>query len=1856
MVLCQLQLLNILFWTSLLVAPAQLESRRSQILRQDVKASSAMIPAHSPGDPRVELTATSSSGAAPRVAKTFGDTNSRTIQHSAARKRAYRRARRRAELHGGTVYRGRWMTAAALGTSQQASDVPVAARDAPFSGRSPAGRTRPRLQVRSYNVGGVTSSVYDVIHHWLTTSCTDDIVILQELHWGCGRTDNSWSIPGWHIVTSADAQQRFSGIGVFVSARVATTEQISYRSHIPGRLLHVRCANPQVTLDVVAGYQWVRVDSGARPTTELRSRFWTQLGNLLHSLPSRNLVVVGADFNTQCRSVAGLVGRGVHSTQHSPDVELEALLMAHQLVLLNTWGRATSTVSRTYQLCSTSSQIDFIAMRRPTVDRIARQCRSEDFDLAPWRGGGKHRAVLASIPWQAGWTFHSRTSSKPRLSLPELRHSLRVWDGKAQELQKQVEQAFAHTGPACTLHSLNQRVLKICVQLYPGKAVRRQKPCTQPMVVRSVQLMWQAHRSFLAHRNRRDLRGVILAWKAYLVLQRRSRELRAASKQERRQWFEEQILVAEDAAQRQDLGAVYRVIRVLAPKRKHETVRIRGVDGALLGPRDEFNEILEYFRKAFDATDTAADFTGHTVRFDQEELLAAIGFLKGGKAVPQHSAPAELWRLCPTMFAERLACVLDAARAESKPLPAEVTDCELTLLPKPNKPGKRPSDLRPLGLQDPSSKVVAVAARERLSAIVDSFVSQRPQFAYIKGKSIDGAIARVLSHCSHIRDKLRHTCLTVHERRLGHKVGRCVGGAMISLDLSRAFDEVPRHALDASLAYADVPADLRLLIMQLHAHCHYTVMHKGQQGQFPMRKGVRQGCALSPLLFTVYTCHLYDVLASRTSVSWAQKAITMFADDTHISWDICSAADLRFLVASIRTTFQTFADFGMTLNPEKSKIIIKLRGGAARRWLKAHTQRTAKGPMLNLGNPHAPILIPRVHSTVYLGIVISYNGFESQTFAHRHQAALQCRHRLSKVLRSRRLLLKQRTRLYVACVRSSLLYGMHVVGITPSIVRKLDQFEARSLRALAFSPSFITRESTSSLRQRLGVASPLSSLQGVLTRRLTKCQQPAELAWFQSRLSDVIALQQTSGNSTTEFSEFHAGVPCDVCGQYFPTSRIMRAHKARTHGVYSKLARPGVLSAREYAAHAVDGMPTCAKCGKKFTRVEGLKKHVRRGCVAVQSNASRAAATGAVNDSVVQVATDREELLGHSCRAPPTAPDAHPDESASRALLNDASFCTLSRRHWKLPLAKASMRDALNTYCVICGQWCARVKQHHRLMHASAWAMHEQAISQCCSAGLRALSSCQYCGRPASQPSRHLKHCTVLYQASLASLLLTQASQDGRGPGGKGAGTASSGRDEASSGLPASQPEHDAGAKRWSGGSGGGGRSRHGGPATQVAETSLQGGQGWLTGWLVPKRLGPEASVGEEHPGEPRAGAGVGSCHPGSHEEHGESRAPSRSGDPATEDGRRLHGLHRYFWPGHTAPSSLHGREMVRAVRPGHCQDAAKARSLPLHVGDTEDEGRGNHAGRGSTAKVHECGMDRGRFHSSQPGLGLPQLGFGTEVPGPSRDGSACPLGGSETDRLADSALSERRCPQELQDSAQDVAEGPVQGGGSSLHGLHRPTGRVQQDLLRCPACPERTGHHEADRRTHPAGTGAGVAANQTAEGVLHGDVLLRLGRTGEPLEEQRGLGRPAVAAQEVVQLGGTGASLMLPICKLQNRTNLCYCNAVCQAMYWLGEMSTAASACYGRLQAGLRVLRANQTLVLPNCIAMRPLFVHWRNLHSQHDAGEFLQHLLSVAQPRACCWRWESRLANPFQLHDSGDRGAPLLLNIMRHAAGINR
>ena len=206
---------------------------------------------------------------------------------------------------------------------------------------------------------------------------------------------------------------------------------------------------------------------------------------------------------------------------------------------------------------------------------------------------------------------------------------------------------------------------------------------------------------------------------------------------------------------------------------------------------------------------------------------------------------------------------------------------------------------------------------------------------------------------------------------------------MLGLDLSRAFDQVPRGSLAHSLRNAGAPEELIHAVMHLHNACKYEVRHKGCKGKFAMQKGVRQGCTLSPCLYAIFSCLLYDILAERTCPQWAAKAVTLFVDDSHLAWDISSVADLQFVKHCIQQTFQVFREHGMSVHPEESQIVLRIRGRAAAKWIKQRQHRTPTGKVLDLGTPHVPIRIPVVCRMVYLGIVVSYGAFEQQTCLHR---------------------------------------------------------------------------------------------------------------------------------------------------------------------------------------------------------------------------------------------------------------------------------------------------------------------------------------------------------------------------------------------------------------------------------------------------------------------------------------------------------------------------------------------------------------------------------------------------------------------------------------------------------------------------------------------------------------------------------------------------------------------------------------------------------------------------------------------------------------------------------------------------------
>ena len=99
----------------------------------------------------------------------------------------------------------------------------------------------------------------------------------RKTHWGLGKQDGQWSIGSWHFLTSADPQARYAGVCICISDKLASRDDISYSTWVPGRVLHARLTGHTVPIDIVAVYQWVMQDRQPEQAKRNRSRLCAQL-------------------------------------------------------------------------------------------------------------------------------------------------------------------------------------------------------------------------------------------------------------------------------------------------------------------------------------------------------------------------------------------------------------------------------------------------------------------------------------------------------------------------------------------------------------------------------------------------------------------------------------------------------------------------------------------------------------------------------------------------------------------------------------------------------------------------------------------------------------------------------------------------------------------------------------------------------------------------------------------------------------------------------------------------------------------------------------------------------------------------------------------------------------------------------------------------------------------------------------------------------------------------------------------------------------------------------------------------------------------------------------------------------------------------------------------------------------------------------------------------------------------------------------------------------------------------------------------------------------------------------------------
>ena len=994
-------------------------------------------------------------------------------------KRTYARALRRAQLKGGAWYRGTW-----IGPDPRLSPPH---RDTNKHGRAsaPARDNSRHYRAFSWNTGGLGGGLYDELLLYLKRS-NFDVVLLQETKW---RFESMWEDATHYFIHSGTSAKDHSQAGLLtiISKRVVDKGSLRFISAIDGRLLRVQFKHGPRQVDVINFYQhtW-------RPTKHvqsLRHKAWDSLTQQIQAVPLRSRLLVGGDFNTPCTASSPYAGPNVlhkpeHGIQDADD--LQAIVQGLDLVFLNTFSQAVP--AHTYQRNQQRSQIDFWLTRRLQAGGKAKLAGPmPDFHVGRWRGGPRYMPVQASLmchwqPWEHRKFQHLATQTEvDRHAI--LRASSAADDPRIPQFRADV-QTLVSQG-SLSIEQLQTRVFELACKHFPKRPPQRaEKPWQDGALTHYAETMWSHFRARSAI-IRKSLGKPTLAesfriWKHTMYFHRLHRAAQTRGKLLRKQKQQELLESARQAAERHDFREHHRLIQTMAPRATYRKFQLR-LNGKLLTPEAELLEMRTHFETLYQA-EHATSLTHIQLEEDvpvtPQEILESIQNLQASKAGLPGSSPGAIWRICGDQVAPLVATDLTQRWTRgAATVPTTWSVASLALILKPGKQGTLPTHYRPIGLIDALGKASISMLFRKIRHDLETYVLASPQFAYVQGRSTQEALRRVFHHCSQAQVRREQHARNIHHKRAGLASTPLSGGVQACLDMSTAFDIMPRSGLREALHEAGVPESPARLLLHWIDSSVYRIRVEQHNAEIPSSRGVKQGCPVSPLLFAAFSTMVTRKLDAKLGESWSATHLTLYADDWHISclFDTYSAFD-RFCQC-LGVVFTTLEQHGMIVNAAKASVILTMQGTLRKRAI-TEFSRVVQGTrhlMIRASGRDAPL--PIVSQTEYLGAVISYRNFRSLTLEHRIGKSQATQQRLRKILQGRRgLTLGQRVLLWRSTVLPCALYGLGACGLAAPQMQRLHQVLLRQLRAIAKAPAHLTHETDCALLERLRVATPALAL------------------------------------------------------------------------------------------------------------------------------------------------------------------------------------------------------------------------------------------------------------------------------------------------------------------------------------------------------------------------------------------------------------------------------------------------------------------------------------------------------------------------------------------------------------------------------------------------------------------------------------------------------------------------------------------------------------------------------------------------------------------------------------------------------------
>ena len=964
------------------------------------------------------------------------------------RKRSYVRALRRASKFGFTWHKGRLIKGPPAATDEHFNNTSL---DSSCNTTPSRNHLRKRLTCFSWNSSGLATAKYDFVMQWLTNNPVD-LAFVQETHW---NLDSEWSHPAFFCHHSGHSGHQ-AGLLCLVSKRLCSMDRITSRVVIPGRLVHLRLHGDQRSTDIVHVYQHVH----SHDRMSAREDFWHHLNDLLTSLPKRNFLILVGDFNTSLPHRSLMVGTGTYlyknhrhsGTAHSDSDVFHQLLRQHSIQTLNTWSHH---LGPTYINEDVHSRLDFVCCRRVHSDATAQDVQYLDNFPLCMDAGSHHVPILTSMLRQ--WIPRSTTPPSSTWSHSKRLQLYKQWtkqDSTAfllqQQVNLQVNSCVPSGHPLDSLHEAMNQSPQFYIN--PSSSTPTHNFDLTPFQAFSF------HGDALRNLSGTTSRSILQAWFHLMKLRSSRRAMNKTSKAARRAKLQLVFDQADAAERANDHFHLYQAIRKISPKQFHQRVTLRHPDGSAASPSQAADMLAQWLDQLYKADPHVMDYQFQPWPFSMDEFCQGLQSLPLMKSLAPTYAPAPYW----VMSAEAVTAFLAPFFQQwfdLRQLPQAWSMGHLVFLPKPGRTGGRPQDLRPISLLEPTGKTIMGLAAKALYQEAAWFLHTVPQFAYLHGRGCNDAITRVVQHCAQVRSLLQTCQYPIHASVTGSEPAELVGGLLLSLDLSRAFDEVNRSFLFASMHEIGISPAIIQLIHLIYSQTGFTFNHRSETRQIGAMKGIRQGCKCAPIMWSLFTAFLMAQLSDHCTWEHIQRYLTAFADDFCYHQIFHSYDGFERAVRMLGHLMDCLTTHGLLINVDKTVVICRFLGRKSSLVQKKFIVRNSQGTFLRIPRAHGSFtMIKMVREYSYLGIKLSYGNYQKLTLHHRLTAGRRAQMSLHKWLHLKSgLSAYQRVKIWRQCVLTCMFHGVIHTGFGHYELTQLRSQCLQQIRRLFHSPVYVTR-------------------------------------------------------------------------------------------------------------------------------------------------------------------------------------------------------------------------------------------------------------------------------------------------------------------------------------------------------------------------------------------------------------------------------------------------------------------------------------------------------------------------------------------------------------------------------------------------------------------------------------------------------------------------------------------------------------------------------------------------------------------------------------------------------------------------------